>query len=137
MRLPHRVTAHLLMTYPDPKVADQVEARMRSILGSGGPKWELAVQSDRPPLREKPINNRFLKAIAEIAAGQRVELKKDSSSWASVAGLVPPKVACLCGVSPVARDRGTPQESIQRISLIQRTLVLAELLAAELEDRAP
>ena len=135
MRLPHRVTAHLLMTYPDPSVADLVEARMRSILGRGGPKWELAVESDRPPMRERPINNRFLKTIAEIAVDQKVVLKKDTSSWASVAGLVPPKVACLCGVSPVARDRGTPQESIQRISLIQRTLILAELLATELEDR--
>ena len=30
---------------------------------------------------------------------------------------------------PVARDLGTPNESVQRIGLIQRTLLLAEFLA--------
>ena len=133
MRLPHRVSATVLMTYSDVKVADQIEANMRAILGPRGPKWELLLDSDRPPMKERPINTKLFKSLAAVAAGRGVTLKRDSSTWPSVAGLVPSKVACVCGVGPITRDRGTPQEAVQRISLIQRTLILAEFLAAELK----
>jgi hypothetical protein len=33
----------------------------------------------------------------------------------------------------VTRDRGTPGEAVQRISLIQRTLILADFLARQLD----
>jgi hypothetical protein len=34
----------------------------------------------------------------------------------------------VCGVGPVARALYTPDESVDRISLMQRTLLLAEFL---------
>jgi hypothetical protein len=34
----------------------------------------------------------------------------------------------------VARDLGTPQEAVQRISLVQRTLLLADYLGGDPED---
>jgi len=37
----------------------------------------------------------------------------------------------LCGLGPVARDTYTPDESVDRISLMQRTLLLAEFLARQ------
>jgi D-alanine-D-alanine ligase len=45
------------------------------------------------------------------------------------------KTPCLCGMGPVARDLGTPNEAVQRISLVQRTLLLAEFLANQLEEK--
>ncbi len=36
----------------------------------------------------------------------------------------------LCGLGPVARDLRTPQESLLRISLVQRTLLLTQFLVA-------
>ncbi len=45
-----------------------------------------------------------------------------------MAGLVPEPASVVCGVGPVTRDRGTPDEAVQRISLVQRTLLLAEYL---------
>ena len=50
------------------------------------------------------------------------------------AGLVPERTACLCGLGPVARDLGTPHEAVQRISLVQRTLLLARYLVEHGED---
>jgi D-alanine-D-alanine ligase len=133
MRLPHRVTATLLMTYPDAKVADHTEERMRALLGKRGPKWELVCEADRPPMRERPVNRPLYKALATVAEEHGVKLKKDSSAWASVAGLVPARTAAGCGLGPTTRDRGTPQEAVSRIALVQHTLILADFLARELE----
>jgi len=133
MRLPHRITATILVTYLDPKDAERLEAEMRTVLGKGGPKWELVRDSDRPPMRERSVNTRLFKALQELGTEQQVSLKRDTSSWPSVAGLVPPKVACLCGVGPVTRERGTPNEHVLRISLISRTLLLARFLATGLD----
>jgi hypothetical protein len=44
------------------------------------------------------------------------------------------RAACVCGLGPVARDLGTPQEAVQRISLVQRTLLLADYLGGDRED---
>jgi D-alanine-D-alanine ligase len=133
MRLPHRATATLLMTYPDSKTADQTEERMRALLGKRGPKWELVCEADRPPMRERPINTQLFDALAAVAGEHGVQLNKDSSAWASVAGLVPARTAAVCGFGPTTRDRSTPQEAVQRIALVQHTLILADFLAREIE----
>jgi D-alanine-D-alanine ligase len=132
MLLPHRVTATVLITYPDAKIADEFEEKMRSSVGGGGPRWELKLIADRPPMRERRGNLQLARAMERVAADWEIPLTHESSVWPSVAGLVPAKVACVCGVGPVARDLGTPHESVQRISLVQRTLLLAQFLLKEL-----
>jgi D-alanine-D-alanine ligase len=131
-RLPHRVTATLLMTYPDPKTADQIEEKMRALLGKRGPRWELVCEADRPPMRERPINARLYQALATVAGEHGLKIKKDSSAWASVAGLVPAKTAAVCGFGPTAKERGKPHEAVSRMAFVQRTLILADFLAREL-----
>ena len=132
IRLPHRVTATILVTYPMPAVADEVEQRMRSKLDKRGPRWELKATSDRPPMKERRSTLQLAKNLAKVAEQWEIPLKRESSTWPSVAGLVPAKTACLCGVGPVARELGTPHEAVLRISLVQRTLLLAEFLAREI-----
>ena len=134
MRLPHRATATVLLTYLDPKEADQIEAKMRSTLGKKGPRWEMITVSDRPPMKERPTNARLFKQLVAAGADLDITPQRETSTWPSVAGLVPAKVGCVCGVGPATHDRGTPQESVQRISLIQRTLLLAEFLVEQLKS---
>jgi D-alanine-D-alanine ligase len=131
MLLPHRAEAHLLVTYPDHTLADDLETRMRSSLRKDGIRWELELISDRPPLKERRGGRRLLRSLKSVADQWEIPLKRESSVWPSVAGLVPARTACLCGVGPVARDLGTAQEAVQRISLIQRTLLLAEFLLSQ------
>ncbi len=133
MRLPHRVITTLLLTYPDAAAADELEEKMRSLIGKGGPKWELRLVADRPPMKEQAAHIKLAKALGRVAKQWDIPMKRESSTFPSVAGLIPPDVACVCGVGPVARDLATPHESVQRISLIQRTLLLAEFLAKEVE----
>jgi D-alanine-D-alanine ligase len=134
MRLPHRITATILVTYPDQTAVEPLEQRMRTILGKSGPQWELELLSDRPPMRDRTTNMRLVKALAEVARQWEIPLNSESSMFPSVAGLTPLKTPCLCGMGPVARDLSTPAEAVQRISLVQRTLLLAEFLAKQLEE---
>jgi D-alanine-D-alanine ligase len=134
MLLPHRAVATILVTYPEEAAADGIEEAMRSILGKGRPKWELERLASRPPMKERRANTRLAKSLVDLANEWEMPLKRESSVWPSVAGVVPSKTACICGVGPVARDLGTPSESVHRASLVQRTLLLAEFLAKDTES---
>ena len=129
MGLPHRVTATIVITAPTTAASNRAVEEIRAILGRGGPKWQLSVLSDRPPFSESPGTAVMVDRLAEVGARWELPLERQSSSWPSVAGLVPADTPCVCGVGPVARDLRTPQEAVQRISLVQRTLVLAQYLA--------
>jgi len=134
MLLPHRASAQLLVTYPERSLAEELEKKMRSMLRKEGIRWDLEQISDRPPMKERRGGQRLLRAMKNVGDQWEIPVKRESSVWPSVAGLVPARTACLCGVGPVARDLGTSQEAVQRISLIQRTLLLAEFLLS-LEEK--
>ena len=75
------------------------------------------------------------KALETVARELEIPLKRTSSAWPSVAGLVPAKVDCLCGIGPVAKELRSPDECVQRVSLVQRTLLLADYLAKDVGKR--
>ncbi len=130
MSLPHRVTATVAITYPSSEAAEALEKRIRAILGRKGPKWELELLTDRPPFVKRPAGLELYRELSEIAEKWQIPLNAESSVWPSVAGLLPEDKPVLCGLGPVARDLRTPQESLLRISLVQRTLLLSQFLVA-------
>ncbi len=130
MRLPHKVTATLVLNYRDSEIADRAEEEMRDILGRGGPKWDLSVQSVRPPFAGTAVQRRLCDSLVRIASDLSVPLRAKSSAWPSVAGLISHATPFVCGIGPTTIDAGTPQEAIERISLVQRTLLLATYLAS-------
>ena len=132
MLLPHRVTANLMLSYPDPEVARGIEEKMKEILTLKGLKCKLERFSDRPPMRERRNNLRLARSLADVAAKWEIPLVQESSVWPSVGGLVPPRIPVVCGVGPVSRDLYTPQEAVNRASLIQRTLLIAQFLAKDI-----
>ena len=124
--LPHRVVATLQASFPNTRAAERLEKAVRDHLQAQ--QSELALLSDRPPMPERRINNGLLKKLREVAGQWDIPLNAETSLWPSVAGLVPPKVPVLCGLGPVARGLYTGQEAVSRISLVQRSLLLAEFL---------
>ncbi len=134
MLLPHRITATVLTTYATAGAANRAERQLREILGGRGARWELTTLADRPPLTDHRASQALLKQMKQVAAKWKIPLAAESSVWPSVAGLAPAKTAVLCGIGPVATNLYTPEESVQRISLIQRTLLLAEFLLAQDEE---
>ena len=131
MLLPHQVVATLLVSYPDDKTADTIEQQIRDSLDDKGVKCRVEVVSARPAMKERRANARLAKALEAAAAEWEIPLRRESSVWPSVAGLVPASTGVLCGVGPVARNIYTPEESVDRISLMQRTLLLAEFLISQ------
>jgi D-alanine-D-alanine ligase len=132
MLLPHRVTATLLLNYLDPKIADGVEKRIREILKNHDFHCNLEMISDRPPMKERRIDKALANSLVKVADEFEIPLATGSVLFPSAGGLVPAKIPVVCGIGPVAYDLYTPQESIDRISIMQRTLLISEFLAKEL-----
>jgi D-alanine-D-alanine ligase len=132
MRLPHRILATIVLNYPTVASAEATEAAMRRILDKGAASWNLLALTDRPPFVRRKAGVTLAGELAAVAKQWDMRLDQNSSAWPSAAGLIPAKRAAVCGVGPVARDLRTPQEAVSRLSLVQRTLMVAEFLASRL-----
>ncbi len=128
---PHRLSATIIMSYLDQKTADEREEKLRGMLRAREPRLSLEKVSDRPPMKERRTNLRLARQLADTAATWDIPLEQESSLLPSVGGLVPYRVPVVCGVGPVARDLYTPREAVNRVSLIQRALLLTEFLACD------
>jgi D-alanine-D-alanine ligase len=129
MYAPHRVEANVLVTFPDERAAARIEEQMKDVLGSSKIHWSLELVAHRPAMPERRAGVRLGKRLESIASSSEIPLKRSSSAWASVAGLVPAGTACVCGLGPETASPRAPHEAVHRLSLIQRTLLLADFLA--------
>jgi D-alanine-D-alanine ligase len=127
--LPHRVIATLQASFPSQRAADQLEQRVIEELNKRNA--ELALLSDRPSMPSRRLNNSLLKRLRDVATEWKIPINTETSLWPSVAGLVPAHVPVVCGLGPVGRGLYTGQEAVSRISLVQRTLLLAEFLLTQ------
>jgi D-alanine-D-alanine ligase len=132
MLQPHLVAVTILVAYYNKRSADAAEREMRKLVEKNGLSCELFLISDRPPLKKNQRTLRLIGKLQDIAAQWEIPLNVESSVWPSVAGLVPKSTAVVCGVGPVARDLYTSQEAIQRFSLMQRTMLLAQFLLQDI-----
>ncbi len=133
MLLPHRIVVTLLLSYPEQRLAEAVENEMRDILGKGEAKWELEMLSDRLPMKLSRRNQKLARDLKEVADKWDIPLDQESSVWPTIAGLVPESTRVVCGLGPISKQLYTPQEAVQRISILQRTLLLAEFLVRQLD----
>jgi D-alanine-D-alanine ligase len=129
--LPHRINSTVLVSYLDDKKADIVEQEIRGILKNKDYKWSLDLISDRYALKKSRKVGKLMKSLKEIGAEWEIPVDFEASLYPSAAGLVPSGVPAICGMGPVAQDLYTPQEAVQRISLMQRILLLAQFLAKQ------
>jgi acetylornithine deacetylase/succinyl-diaminopimelate desuccinylase-like protein len=131
LRLPHGASVIIQVNYPRKKALAATEEKLRAILGKPRFRYTLDRLSDRPPMTERADNVALARSLEDAARRWDVPLQTETSVLPSVAGLVPQGVPVLCGLGPASQDLYTVQERISRISLIHRTLMLAELLLAE------
>jgi D-alanine-D-alanine ligase len=128
MLLPTRVDATVIMSYPDDEAATATDDAMREILRTDNMRWSLELLADRPPMRESKKSRAFADELRDIAEKWEIPFGAESSVLPSAAGLVPPSVPVLCGIGPVGADLYTAQEAVHRVSLVQRALMVTELL---------
>jgi D-alanine-D-alanine ligase len=135
--LPHEANATLLVTYPDEAVGDRIEREMRALLDAAkGIQWRLETIARRPPMKQRRASERVARELKAVAEQWQIPLEREGSVWPSVAGLVPSATGVVCGVGPVGRDIYTPHEAVDRTSLIQRTLLLAQYLLQQVPRSA-
>jgi D-alanine-D-alanine ligase len=130
MRLPHTAIATVELSYPTTAALERLEAKIRDALSPDGRRWRLAQVADRPPMAERKANTSLAGELKSVASEWDFDVDPGTSALPSAAGLVPAGVPVVCGLGPTAQDLNTPQERISRISLVQRTLLLAQLLVA-------
>ena len=133
MLLPHRVKVTLYSSFAKIKTGDELESRMEKILGKGSIKWSLNCISNRPPMKAKKKNNPQIETLKEIAKKWDIPFDIESSLWPSVGGLVKQGTPVICGMGPSARDLYTSRECIERVSLIQRSLLLSQYLISKIK----
>ena len=107
---------------------------MKQVLGKGKVRWSLDCISNRPPMKVKKKDNLQIDALSDIAKQWDIPFETVSSLWPSVAGLVKQGTPVICGMGPCAKDLYTSRECIERVSLIQRTLLLSQYLISKLKE---
>ena len=132
--LPHRVTAKLVLSYLDTDVADQVQLKIKKIFSGRLYSYKLDKISDSPPMKENKANIKLSQQLHKVAEKWDIPLKQSSSVLPSAGGLVSPGVPVICGIAPSAANLYTPHEAINRTSLIQRILLLAQFLSGYIEE---
>jgi D-alanine-D-alanine ligase len=137
MLLPHRLTVDLMLSYLDKKMADEAEDQIKEMIIRKGFKSELVKVTDRPPMKERRHNFGLAKKLSAVAEKWDIPFGRDSSVWPSAGGLVPAKIPVVCGIGPTSRNLYTPQEAVNRTSLIQRTLLIAQFLAEGIGSKKP
>jgi D-alanine-D-alanine ligase len=131
LRVPHAISANILISHTSTKVADETEKKLREILSTRGARWRLEVLSDRRALEKRENSLQLAERLLATAKEWEIPLHRESSTWPSVAGLAPQDAAVLCGLGPVGQSLRTPDEAVQRLAVVQRTLLLAEFLHRE------
>ena len=115
------------------KMAEEAEVRIRQILKRSKMKINFERISERPPMKERQINQRLARTLTAVADDWDIPLTADTSLWPSIGGLVHGNKPVICGLGPAARDLYTPQECVSRTGLIQRTLLVTQVLAKNFE----
>jgi len=130
MLVPHRVDATVVVSYPDVDSGTKLESRIREVLRRDEATWSFAPLSDRPPMAERAGNLELAERVRAVAQMWHLPFGHEGSVLPSVAGLVPEHVPVLCGMGPVGADLFTEREGVSRVSVVQRTLLLAATLNA-------
>jgi D-alanine-D-alanine ligase len=134
MLLPHRIQITLISSFAKIKSGDELEEKMNKVLGKGNIRWSLDCISNRPPMKVKKRGNLQIEALRNIANNWDIPFETVSSLWPSVGGLVKQGTPVICGMGPCVKDLYTSRECIERVSLIQRTLLLSQYLISRLKE---
>ncbi|PYZ92241.1 D-alanine--D-alanine ligase [Salipaludibacillus keqinensis] len=129
---PHRVYATLSITYIDEKLAYETEMAIRDLFKANakGVRTNIEKLVERPPLiRQK--NDPMLERLKELSDRWQLPFGTESSLLSSAAGEVGRSTPAVCGFAPASKGLYTPNESLHRSELVQRSLLLALYLNGE------
>lgn len=130
--LPHRLEASVVLTFIDMALARKIETDVRKHfnLKAHGIKTYTETVEVRPPLLKTAAQTALIKTFETIGASWSIPVKTESTILPSAAGEIPKTVPVICGLAPSSKALYTPNESISRVELIQKTMLIAQFLLA-------
>lgn len=134
MLVPHRVTANVFITYLDQDKAKKAEGSLRKIFQTKkkGIKTYLEKLEERPPMKNTKATLALEKELEDVAKKWNIPFGSESTLLPSAAGEVSKHAAVICGMAPSSKDLYTPNESVNRTELIQKTLLISQFLLKDL-----
>ncbi len=131
--LSHRVRATVYITFLDADLADRAEDLLRELFATTQEE-EFNISAyverleERPPLNPSEGGEQIIERLRKISDNWHMPFGVEASLLPSAAGEVPQGVPVVCGFGPASRGMFTPYESIHRVELLQRVLLLSLFL---------
>ncbi len=135
MLIPHRVSANIFITYIDEIQAKKVESRVRKLFQTKkkGIKTYIEKLEERPPMIKTEKSEGLIEELRGISEKWNIPFDVESTLLPSAAGVISKECAVVCGMSPSSKNLYTPEESISRTELVQKTLLISQFLLKDQE----
>lgn len=129
----HKIEFKICITYLDPKSALDVENEiMRQFKSrSKSIRSYIGTLEERPPMLKSPHQSDMILKLRAISEAHQLPFGVDSRLTPSAGGDIAPNVPVLCGMSPSAENLYTNTESINRLELLQKTVLLSMYLLGD------
>ena len=121
--LPHRIQATVYITFLDPALADEAEAKIYRLC-QVSQKQKLTMRclveklEERPPLNRSPYSVPLMSKLESISNHWQLPFGIEASLFPSAAGVVPDGIPVICGLGPACENLYTPYESVNRGELL-------------------
>ncbi len=127
---PHRVSVTIILSYLEEKTAEKAFKKIQSCFSQKpkGIRTYLEILEKRPPLQKRKASLSLIEEIENMARQWKIPMREESTILPSAAGTIPAAIPVVCGMAPSSKRLYTPQESINRQELVQKTILLAQLL---------
>ena len=135
MLAPHKVSANVVISYLDSGRISSVEKNLRQVFQTKtmGIKTYFEKLEDRPPMVKRDNNRVFIESLGRIAVKWGVPFSSESTILPSAAGFVHHDTPVVCGMAPSSKSLYTPNESVNRNELVQKTLLISQFVMAGAE----
>lgn len=133
MLVPHRVSANIFITYVESNQAKKVESQVRRLFQTKkkGIKIYIEKLEARPPMVKTPKSEALIEELRKISEKWKIPFDVESTLLPSAAGVISKECAVVCGMAPSSKNLYTPEESISRTELVQKTLLISQFLLKE------
>lgn len=114
-------------------MADKAEKTLFQLFESEDEHIQVNFQKleERPPLNSSEDTALMVESFKAVSQHWRLPFSTESSLVPTAAGEVPLGIPVLSGMAPAGKDVYTPNESVHRGELLQRTMLLTQWLLQE------
>ncbi|MBI9012216.1 MAG: ATP-grasp domain-containing protein [Clostridiales bacterium] len=133
MMLAHKITLTLCMTYVDSNLADEMEAEIKSMFKSTSKsiKSTVGTLEVRPPMNKNENQQELIMKLMNVYEDLQIPFGVDTKLFPSAGGDISEDVPVICGMSPATLELYNSEESILRLELLQKILIMTNFILSD------